>query len=359
LHITHYIPFGREEVFSLLLIFLITFGGTYFSRVNRIYDKDAITATEPVELIIHEEKKLDYIFEIEQIKPLVNDEEEFKWVARILGWRTFSPGRYVFEGSYSYEVFLSKLSRGIQDPLSFTIIPGTTLESLAEQTGRLFKFSESDFKGVFHDSLFLEEAGGFTKEKLFGRMLPETYKVYWSVSPDNLIKRVLAEFDKNVVSEYNTVIAESGLTVDEIITLASIIEWEANNDNEKPRISGLYWNRLTRGIPLQADPTVNYALGERRRLLFEDYKTDHPFNTYLYKGLPPGPITNPSLSSIKAAIYPEKHDYLYMVANSEGGHTFSRTFEEHQRESAKWRNWIREQYRIKREKELQENSSIN
>lgn len=359
MQILNYIPFGREEALSLLLIFLITFGGAYFSRVNRIYDKDAITASVPVELIIHEEKNLNSIFEIEEVQALASDIEEFKWVAKILGWRTFSPGRYIFEGTYSYEVFLSKLSRGIQDPLNFTIIPGTTLERLAEKTGRLFKFTETDFIAVFDDSLFLEEAGDLTKEKLFGRMFPETYKVYWSVSPDNLIKRILAEFDKNVVARYNTAIAKSGLTVDEIITLASIIEWEAKDEEEKPRISGLYWNRLKRGIPLQADPTVNYALGERRRLLFEDYKTDHPFNTYLYKGLPPGPITNPALSSIEAAIFPEEHDFLYMVANSEGGHTFSRTFEEHQRESEKWRKWIREQYRIKREKESQENSSIN
>lgn len=350
IHTTHH------EALSLGLIFLIVVGATYFSRVNRIYDKDAVAAPEPVELIINQEKDLNSILEIEDIKLLINDKEEFIWVAKMLGWRTFRPGRYVFEGIYSYEVFLSKISRGIQDPITFTILPGTTLERLSIQTGHLFNFTATDFSAVFEDSLFLEEYGGFTKEQLFGRMLPETYKVYWSVTPKNLVKRVLNEFDKKVVEKYEAEIETLGLSVNELITLASIIEWEAKEELEKPRISGLYWNRLRKGIPLQADPTVNYAIGERRRLLFEDYKIEHPFNTYLFKGLPPGPITNPALSSIEAAIKPEQHNYLYMVANSDGGHTFTRTFEEHQRESEKWRKWIREQYRIKREKETQENS---
>ncbi len=107
---------------------------------------------------------------------------------------------------------------------------------------------------------------------------------------------------------------------------------------------------------LQADPTINYVIGERRRILYEDYKIDHPYNTYINSGLPPGPITNPSLSSIEAALYPENHDYLYMVASPDGSHDFSETFEEHKRKSAKWRQWLQEQYRIKRQREQERNS---
>jgi UPF0755 protein len=106
---------------------------------------------------------------------------------------------------------------------------------------------------------------------------------------------------------------------------------------------------------LQADPTVNYAIGERRRLFYEDYRVRHPFNTYRIKGLPPAPINNPALSSIKAALQPEEHDYLYMVAEpgATGYHVFTKTYAAHKRESRKWTQWLREQYRIKEQREQQ------
>ncbi|MDX1591417.1 MAG: endolytic transglycosylase MltG, partial [Balneolaceae bacterium] len=112
-----------------------------------------------------------------------------------------------------------------------------------------------------------------------------------------------------------------------------------------------------RGMPLQADPTVLYALGERRRLLFEDYQYQHPYNTYLYRGLPPGPITNPDEASINAVLNPEDHGYYYMVATPDGTHRFSRTFEEHRQASDEWRRWIREQYRIRDQREREESAA--
>ena len=142
-----------------------------------------------------------------------------------------------------------------------------------------------------------------------------------------------------------------GYSIDEVIAMASIVEWEANIEDEKPIVAGLYWNRLKERMYLQADPTIIFAVGERRRLLLEDYKVDHPFNTYTKYGLPPGPVTNPSFQTIKATLYPEEHNYLYMVASPEGGHLFNRTYEEHLVDAEKWRKWLRQQYRIKRQRE--------
>jgi UPF0755 protein len=120
-----------------------------------------------------------------------------------------------------------------------------------------------------------------------------------------------------------------------VLNLAAIVEWEAHLEEEKPRIAGVYLNRLRAGWPLQADPTVQYALlqieGQKRRLLFRDYQIDHPYNTYRVQGLPPGPITNPSPTSIQAVLNPEQHDYFYFVAKGDGGHLFSRTLAEHNR----------------------------
>jgi UPF0755 protein len=209
---------------------------------------------------------------------------------------------------------------------------------------------------MFTDSSEIALEHNLTGEKLLSRMLPDSYDMYWTSSAENVVARLLAEFNRRVKEELAEEIETHNLTLDEIVTLASIVEWEARDNAEKPKISGLYQNRLERGMLLQADPTVLYALGERRRLLFADYQYNHPYNTYQNSGLPPGPITNPDLSSIRAVLFPEQHDYLYMVATPEGTHQFSRTFREHQRASEEWRRWLREQYRIKRERETASDS---
>jgi len=186
------------------------------------------------------------------------------------------------------------------------------------------------------------------------RMLPNTYQMYWTSTPERVVRRIFREFTTGINERFRNEIEESQFTLDEIVILASIVEWEARHQEEKPKISGLYINRLDRNMRLQADPTVLYALGERRRILYEDYRFEHPYNTYLYSGLPPGPITNPDEPSIRSVLEPEEHDYLFMVATPDGNHVFNRTFEEHRQSSSEWREWLREQYRIKREREREE-----
>jgi UPF0755 protein len=210
-------------------------------------------------------------------------------------------------------------------------------------------------RGLFSDSDFLSKNDLLPKD-LIGRLYPDTYYFFWTASPEHVLSRILDLFDEHIVEPYADQAKSMGYSIDQIVTLASIIEWEAKNDEEKPRISGLYWNRLKKRWRLQADPTVNFALGERRRLLYEDYKFDHPYNTYKYWGLPPGPINNPSTASIKAALYPEEHEYMYMVASPEGGHVFTKTLAEHNQASEQWRRWIQKQYRIKRQRERELNS---
>lgn len=281
---------------------------------------------------------------------LIQDTTEFSWAANIYGWNTFREGHYLVDRSFSYDTFLSKLARGIQDPVSVTVLPGQSEGMIARSLSQDLQFDSTAIAQTLNDSTFLAEQN-IEKEDVIGRLLPNTYSLYWTASPQAVCKRIFEEFHQAVVEKYRPRFNDLDRTVDEIVTLASIIEWEAKSNNEKPTISGLYWNRLERGMRLQADPTVNFAIGERRRLLYKDYQVDHPYNTYQHAGLPPGPITNPSLSSIKAALYPEDHQYLYMVASPDGTHDFSKTFQEHKRKSEEWRRWLREQYRIKRQRE--------
>lgn len=346
-----------KESGILALIFFIFFSVFYFSRDSRINSQNAIVSDTDLILLLEDRNNLDELIEYISEAGLNFDQTELRWVSTLLGWRTFSPGRYEISGPYSYKEFLSKLALGHQDHAPITIHPGMSIGRLAASLGRQMRADSSEFAAVFTDSSELLLELQYQPEALFSRMLPETYNLYWTSRPDRVINRIYDEFNRNVTNRFEEEISDHPLDFNELLTLASIIEWEARHNHEKPRISGLYWNRLQRNMRLQADPTVIYAVGEHRRLLFEDYQLDHPYNTYMIDGLPPGPITNPDLRSIEAAINPEEHDYLYMVANPDGGHVFSRTFEEHRLASAEWRRWIQEQHRIRRE--LDRNQETN
>tara|TARA_R110000868_G_scaffold304437_23_gene565453 strand:+ start:22214 stop:23287 length:1074 start_codon:yes stop_codon:yes gene_type:complete len=347
------LSFTKSEFLTGVLVFSFIFIVTFGSRQLRLSSSDAILVSSEINLKIENTIGLQDLILILDSLNVDYHPDELTWSARMLGWRTFKKGSYSLDGEYSYEILLAKLARGIQDPIPVVVLPGINIQRFSETVSYQLSISEEDIISIFSDSVFLEDIG-LSSEELFGRMLPETYLVYWTSTPKDLIRRILREFDDKVTNSFEDGLIGNDLSINEILTMASIVEWEANIEEEKPIISGLYWNRFNKGMRLQADPTINFALGERRRLLFEDYQFDHPYNTYLRKGLPPGPITNPSLSTIEASNYPADHEYIYMVANPEGGHVFTRTFEEHQIESEKWRTWLRQQYRIKRQREAEE-----
>lgn len=335
-----------EFLIGVLVFFLITIL-VIGSRQLRLGANDALVFNESTVIQLEQSTTVDDLISILEESNTIYNESEFRWATRLLGWRIFKAGNYEFNGEYPYEVFLSKLALGIQDPIGVVILPGITESRFIQSVSNALKFDSTALAAIFEDSLFLNEQN-MSREELMGRMLPETYLMYWTSSPSDVVRRILKEFDEMVVQRYSDEAGTQNLSIQDVLAMASIVEWEYKYEEEKPTISGLYWNRINRRMRLEADPTVNFALGERRRLLFEDYRFEHPYNTYLNRGLPPGPITNPSLSTIIATLRPESHEFLYMVANPEGGHEFSRTFEEHQIASERWRRWLREQYRIKR-----------
>jgi len=341
----------KTEYLFGFIIFLLIFTIVSGSRLLRLENTEAIQSKSAKAIYLHHQIGLDSLMAKMEAKDIRFKKNEMSWAANILGWNRFRKGRYEISGTNSYDVFLSRLAKGIQDPELITILPGITRQKFVNNVSEKLVMSSEDLHRAFRDSALLAKYG-LTEQTIFGRMLPETYLVYWDTQASQLLKRILNEFQTNVHQPYKSRLKELDMSVDEIVTLASIIEWEATDATEKKTISGLYWNRLNNGMKLQADPTVNYAVNERRRLLLKDYKIDHPYNTYKINGLPPGPITNPAKSTIEATLYPEDHDYLYMVSSPEGDHhVFSKTYAEHLEATEKWRKWLRKQYRLKRQRE--------
>ncbi|MEX1211709.1 MAG: endolytic transglycosylase MltG [Balneolaceae bacterium] len=324
-----------------VLLFIVVFA----SRSHRLYQSNAMHFPEATEFEIREPTTVqEFLVQLEKADARFK-EEELLWASSLFGWRRIQPGYYQFTGGVSYEEILSRLSLGLQNHKRIFIPSGSRPEDLSGKLGELMKADSAEFAAMFSDSSEIAMERGWTGSELFARMLPDQYDLYWTWRPEQVVRRILDEFNKQI-DPLAAAIQDPAYSLEERLTLASIVEWEAGTHDEKPTISGLYLNRLERGMRLQSDPTILFALGEHRRLYFDDYRLDHPYNTYRINGLPPGPITNPDIHSLRAAFKPEEHDYLYMVASPEGRHRFTRTFQEHQDASRDWRRWLEEQTRL-------------
>jgi UPF0755 protein len=175
-------------------------------------------------------------------------------------------------------------------------------------------------------------------QTLEGFLLPDTYNFYWQSDEKEIVEKMLAEFRGFFVDSLQIRTKQMRMSIRQMLTVASIIEGETSIDNERPIIAGLYYNRLRRGMRLEADPTIQYLIVDGpRRLRYSDLKIQSPYNTYENAGLPPGPINNPGRQSILAALYPAHHQYLYFVATGNGGHRFASSYEEHLRNVREYR----------------------
>jgi len=281
---------------------------------------------------------------------ILGADTRFRFVAMVTGWhRQIKAGHYLIASGTSIYKLLDILRKGLQTPLRVTVPPGTRTGVFAAVVQRDLGVDSAEVRQALSDPDLATSLGTDTVH-LFGYMLPETVDFFWGTSAEQVVTRMKHAFDNFFSERMKRRAEEIGFSVDEVITLASIVEWEARVDSERATIAGVYLNRLQKGMPLQADPTVQYAImktqgGRMRRLVFADYKMDHPYNTYLHYGLPPGPITNPSKESIRAVLHPGHHQYLYFVADGNGGHIFSRTLREHNNAANSYREMMRERRR--------------
>ncbi|MDQ0287045.1 UPF0755 protein [Desulfofundulus luciae] len=252
-------------------------------------------------------------------------------------------GPYTFSTAQSLPEIVNELVKGPDEGRVFTIPEGFNLKQIAELLEREGLVTRRDFlaaaAGDTFDYPFLHglPAG---PNRLEGYLFPDTYRVGSNTSAHEVIDLMLSRFDRKLKEmDYYRKVKAAGLTLHQAVIIASMVEREARVDRERPLIAGVIFNRLKRDMPLQIDATVQYALGSQRaKLYYKDLEVDSPYNTYLIRGLPPGPIACPGEASLLAAVQPAKTSYLYYVARPDGTHAFASTLDEH---NANKRKYIR------------------
>lgn len=263
----------------------------------------------------------------------LNDRVSFYFLSKLLKYQeNVKPGRYLLEKNSSNLKAIRKLSRGIQSPVKLTFNNIRLKEEFAEKMGHKLEFSKAELLKILNNQDSVSQFGLDTTT-VMTMFLPNTYEVYWNVKAEDFLERMYNEYEDFWNPERKKKAEEMGLTPIQVTILASIVEAETNKDAERSRVAGVYINRLRSNMPLQADPTVKFAVGDfsLKRIYSGHLSLDSPYNTYKYTGLPPGPINLPSITSIDAVLNYEKHKYLYFCANSKlnGYHDFAETYEKH------------------------------
>lgn len=267
-------------------------------------------------------------------------------------------GKYLLNQSLSNSDIINKLASGemYQDGIKITIPEGSTSNEIISLLVKNELGEKSDYQKLISSPSDFYDDFEFLNQKdiktLEGFLYPSTYYFEEDAKPKDIIKEMLKLFKKNYTEELQKKQKERNMTLQEVVNLASIVEKEAVIDEDRPIIASVFYNRLDKDMPLQSDATLQYIFEERKKsMTYNDLKIDSPYNTYIQKGLPPTPIANPSIKSIKAVLEPSDTDYLYFVASIDGGNVYSKTYEEHKKNVEQYRK-----DRDKRNKELEEKS---
>jgi len=300
-------------------------------------------------LKLHQDTVVFYSHTGEGFHEVYNDLVESGWIRSPKGLQWLAqkksypdlvkPGRYVLESGWSGVRLIDHLRSGKQEEVNLVFNTMRTFERLAGVIGRQIEPDSAEMLACFSDTIWYDSIG-MSPEHWFTLYLPDTYKMYWTTTPRQFMERMKKEYDRFWNEERRQKAASAGLTPDEVVTLASIVQEETFKTDEMATVAGVYMNRLKIGMRLQADPTVIFAMKDKdiRRVLHRHLRIDSPYNTYKIKGLPPGPIRIPSRAAIEATLNFEKHRYLYFCAKDDfsGYHAFASSYSEHLRNARKY-----------------------
>jgi len=268
----------------------------------------------------------------------------FRQVAKLLHYgEKIRPGRYALKSGMNNFQLIRILRSGRQTPVKLTFNNIRTKQQLAARLSTELMADSTSILKLLNDTAFLASYN-LNPNTSISLFIPNTYEVFWNLNAKELFERMNKEYAKFWTDERKAKAAAIPLTPTEVTTLASIVEEETNNKHDRPMVAGLYINRMKAGMPLQADPTVKFALGDfgLKRILFGHLRTESPYNTYKHLGLPPGPIRVATENGIDAVLNYTHHKYIYMCASEtlNGEHKFAATWEEHQINAKKYRKGL-------------------
>lgn len=289
---------------------------------------------KPVRITVPKGAGAGQVAEKLEKKGLVRHAILFRLAVRVTdSGRDIKPGKYLVDPNKNIMEILSQIKKGEGKLRLITVPEGLTMKQIAKLMEKENAAKAQEFIKSARDDTY--KVDGKILKKVEGYLLPDTYDFPARYKAPDIIGKMVDAFNKNAVPLYKKKKDDlpKKLTLHQVVTLASMVEREAQVPSERPVIAAVYYNRMKRGMRLECDATVQYALGKTKQYLkYSDLKVKSPYNTYLHEGLPPGPIANPGIKSIKAVLNPEKHDYLYYVRNdvkNDGSHVFSKTYQQH------------------------------
>ncbi len=325
---------------------LLIYGGIV---ANQIFSKNTKFSENELYLYVPTGASYEDVKEI--IAPFVANMNRFEMVACKRSYPdNIKPGRFLFtKGMNSYQL-VKALRSNI--PVNLAFNNQERLENLAGRVGSQIEADSLSLMTSFKDSIFLKE-NGFTDENVLAMFIPNTYEIYWNTSAVKFRDKMIKEYRNFWNKERTEKAARQGLSPIEATILASIVHKESVKKDERPRIAGVYLNRMRQEMPLQADPTVIYAIKKKsnnfdqviKRVFYNDLTMSSPYNTYVNIGLPPGPIAMPDITALEAVLNPEKNNFIYFCASVEhfGYHEFAATLAEHSVNAKKYSDWINSQ----------------
>lgn len=338
-------------MFSILLI---SFG---YYAYQIIYTPNVLVGKEPRAVLIPRGATFKDVQDILHKGDYTQDLISFSFLAKLMDYdEQVKPGRYVLEPNQSNIQAIRHLRAGIQEPVKITFNNVRLIEDLSQKITRNLNMKPREFEAALI-KFAMNNSHGFNKDNVLTMFIPNTYEVYFNVAPDDLIERMHSEYQKFWNEERKNRAEAVGLTPIEVSILASIVQAESVKQDEAPVIAGLYINRLKKGIPLQADPTLVFAVGDfsLKRVLNEHKEVDSPYNTYRNKGLPPGPVNMPEIFAVDAVLNYTKSDYLYMCAKEDfsGRHNFTHSYRQHMNNATRYQRALSREMKIAAQKNKQ------
>lgn len=281
------------------------------------------------------------------------DTTSFREVSEMMNYKKniMRAGRYKITPSWSNRSLISHLRAGQQDPVDLVLTHGWLLSDVAAKAAQFIEADSVDLMRLFLNEEYIKESG-YSVETLMSLFIPNTYEFYWNTDEKGFFERMVKEHKKFWNAKGRLSKAKSlGMTTSEVYTLASIVEREISKSTEKRRVAGLYLNRIKIGMKLDADPTAKFATRDfkAKRILYKHIRFDSPYNTYLNKGLPPGPISMASIESIDAVLDAENHRFYYMCVDPEnlGYHVFAEDLTDHNKNAKRYHRWLDQQAKEK------------